>query len=48
MTRKIIIDKMHAGIDHEPCILVAEQQRIDEEIEIEDFACDDGNMINST
>lgn len=39
---------MHAGIDHEPCILAAEQQRIDEEIEIEDFACDDGNMISST
>lgn len=48
MTRKIIIDKMHAGIDHEPCLLVAEQQRIDEEMEIEDFACADGNMINST
>ena len=48
MTRIIIIDKVHVDIDHESRILVAEQQRIDEEMEIEEFACDGENMMNST
>ena len=48
ITRKSIVDKIHVDIDCETHILVTEQQRIDEEMQIEEFICDDENMMNCT